>query len=152
MNPATIATAVVTFLIPLLAEGGKATAKKGGEALVAALERRFKEKPAAQEALEDVKKDPQDEDLQAALRVQLKKLLAADEAFRAELTQLLEQIKSTSGGGILAQGEGAVAAQTVGGSIVTGGVKLGGGSTFVGGQQVVTQGNATDDKDDKDDD
>ena len=148
MDPATIATAVVTFLIPLLAEGGKSAAKKGGEALVAALERRFKEKPAAQEALEDVKKDPQDEDLQAALRVQLKKLLAADEAFRAELTQLLEQLKSTSGGGVLAQGEGAVAAQTVGGSIVTGGVKLEGGSIFVGGQQVVARGDATDDKDD----
>jgi hypothetical protein len=35
MDPASIATTVVTFLAPYLAEGGKAAAKKIGEALVA---------------------------------------------------------------------------------------------------------------------
>ena len=148
MDPVSIASAVVTFLIPFLAEGGKAAAKKGGEALIGALERRFKDKPAAQEALDDVKKEPQDEDLQAVLRVQLKKMLAADEAFRAELTQLVEQLKTAPGAGIVAQGEGAVAAGTIGGSVVTGGVKLDGGSTFVGGQQVVARGDG-DEKDDE---
>jgi len=135
MNPAAIATAVVTFLIPFLAEGGKAAAKKGGEALIAALERRFERKPAAQEALDDVKKAPQDEDFQTVLRVQLQKILAADEAFRAELTQLLQRLDAAPDAGVVAQGEGAVAAGTVGGSVVSGGVKLEGGSTFVGGNQ-----------------
>ncbi|RLC71989.1 MAG: hypothetical protein DRI81_16960 [Chloroflexi bacterium] len=135
MDPATIATAVVTFLIPFLVEGGKATAKKGAEALVAALVQRFKDKPAAQEALDDLKKSPQNEDLQAVLRVQLTKTLTANKEFLAELTQLLEQAQGAPAAGIVAQGEGAAAAQTVGGSIVTGGLKLEGGSTFVGGNQ-----------------
>jgi len=139
MDPLSTATAVVTFLIPFLVEGGKAAAKKGGEALVAALERRFKDKPAAQEALDDLKKAPQDEDLRAVLRVQLKKTLAADEAFRAELTQLLEQLETVPGTVVVAQGKGAVAAETVGGSIVTGGLKLEGGSTFVGGNQTISK-------------
>ena len=68
MDPTSIATAVVAFLAPYLAEGGKAVAKKAGEALVAALERRFKGKPAAEEAMNDMKATPQDEDVQAALR------------------------------------------------------------------------------------
>ncbi len=151
MDPVSIATAVVTFLAPFLIEGGKAAAKKGGEALIAALERRFKDKPAAQEALDDVKNDPQDEDLQTVLRVQLKKALAADAGFLAELARLLEQARAeaeasapassatyqatVAGSGVAAQGEGAVGVRSVGGSVVTGGVKLDGGSTFVGGSQ-----------------
>ncbi len=149
MDPVSLATAVVTFLAPFLIEGGKAAAKKGGEALIAVLERRFKDKPAAQEALNDVKNDPQDEDLQTVLRVQLKKALTADAEFLAELAQLLEQAQAeapaptyqatVAGSGVAAQGEGAVAARIVHGSIVTGGVKLDGGSTFVGGDQTTTK-------------
>jgi hypothetical protein len=119
MDPATIGTAVVAFLSPYLAEGGKAAAKKAGEALVAAIERRFKDQPAAQEALEDMKYDPQDDDIQAALRVQLKKAMQADEAFAAELAGLVEEAQAAApatyraavyGSGAVAQGPGAVAA------------------------------------------
>jgi len=96
MDPRTaeIAAAVVAFLSPYLAEGGKAAAKKAGEALMAALERRFKGKPAAEEALQDVKAAPQDTDAQAALRLQLEKSLAADADFLAELTRLLERAEA----------------------------------------------------------
>ena len=133
MDPVTIATTVVAFLSPYLAEAGQSAAKKGGEALMAALERRFKGKPAAQEALNDVKNNPQDEDLQAALRVQLKKSLAADADFLAELAKLLEEARAEAppatyhaelhGSGAIAQGPGAAAAAGVIGSGGSGDVK-----------------------------
>ena len=137
MNLAAIATTVVAFLSPYLAEGGKAAAKKVGEKLVAAIERRFKGRSSAEEALEDVKNDPQDEDFQAALRVQLKKAMKKDETFAAELAELLDEAKTEApviyqaavyGSGAIAQGTGAAAAGeggiavsgNVGGSISTG--------------------------------
>jgi hypothetical protein len=119
MDLAAIATAVVAFLSPYLIEGGKAAAKKVGQALVGAIERRFQGKPAAQEALDDLKSEPQDDDVQAALRVQLKKAMKADEAFASELEGLLEEAKEAApttyqavvhGSGAIAQGPGAVAA------------------------------------------
>ena len=137
MDPAAIAAAVVAFLSPYFLEGGKAAAKKAGEALIGAIQRRFQDKPAAREALDDMRNDPQDEDVQAALRVQLKKAMKADEAFAADLAGLLEEAKEAApsayqaavhGSGAVAQGPGARAAGERGavidgdvhGSIVTG--------------------------------
>jgi len=131
MDPVTIATGVVAFLSPYLVEAGKSAAKKGGEALMAALERRFKDKPVPETALKDLKTDPQDPDNQAALRKELKKSLAADADFLAELAKLLEEAKAEApaaftqvtvrGSGAAAVGEGAVAAGArgvaVGGSV-----------------------------------
>lgn len=114
MDPAAMVTAVVAFLHLYLVEGGKATAKKVGEALVGAIERRFKGKPAAEEALDDLKIEPEDDDIQAALRVQLKKAMKDDEAFGPELKGLLEKAKAKApatsqaavyGSGAIAQGE-----------------------------------------------
>ena len=139
MDVAAIATTVVAFLSPYLVEGGKAAAKKVGEKLVAAIERRFKGKSAAEEALIDVKNNPQDEDFQAALRVQLKKAMKKDEAFAAELAELLDEAKAAApatyqaavyGSGALAQGPGAVAAS--GGSVAVGGNVSGNISTGSG--------------------
>lgn len=119
MDPAAIAAAVVAFLSPYLIEGGKAAAKKIGGSLVGAIERSFKGKPAAQEALDDMKNAPQDGDVQAALRLQLKKVIKADEALAAELEELLKEAKAVApatyqtavyGSGTTAIGEGAVAA------------------------------------------
>jgi hypothetical protein len=142
MDPASIATAVVAFLAPYLAEGGKAVAKKIGEALVAALERRFKGKPAAEEAMNDMKATPQDPDVQAALRHQLKKALAADPEFLAELARLLGEAGTEApatgyhaelyGSGAIAQGPGAVAAGE-GGLAVGGDVK--GDISITGGRR-----------------
>jgi hypothetical protein len=140
MNLAAIATAVVAFLSPYLVEGGKAAAKKVGEALVGAIERRFQGKPAAEETLEDMRSEPEDDDIQAALRVQLKKAMKADETFAAELEGLLEQAEEAApatyqavvhGSGAIAQGPGAVTAGEGGtavsgdvhGPIVSGGVE-----------------------------
>ncbi len=140
MDPAAVATTVVAFLSPYLVEGGKAAAKKVGEKLVAAIERRFKGKHAAEEALTDVKNNPQDEDFQAALRVQLKKMMKKDETFAAELAELLDEAKAAGpptyqaavyGSGAIAQGSGATAAGEGGmavGRDVKGNISIGGGS------------------------
>jgi hypothetical protein len=48
-------------------------------------------KPAAREAVEDVARNPDDEDARAALRLQLRKLLAEDEALAGELGRLLHE-------------------------------------------------------------
>ncbi|QLE55891.1 hypothetical protein [Nostoc sp. TCL26-01] len=45
-------------------------------------------KEAAKEAAVDVAKNPDDEDLQASLRVQLKKILETDTALATEITQI----------------------------------------------------------------
>ncbi len=139
MDPATIAAAVVAFLAPYLAEGGKAVAKKAGEALWEAVKQRLQGKPAAEEALRDLETAPQDEDAQAALRLQVKKALAADPGFLSELARLLEEAEKEApgavyratlqGSGAIAQGPGAVAAGE-GGVAIGGDVK---GSVIVTG-------------------
>ena len=101
MDPQTIsviATTAVGFLSPYLAKAGEVAAKKVGEDIYQALKARFSKKPAAQEALADLEKAPDDTDLQAALRIQLKKLLAEDEAFAAQLQHLLKEAAGTEAG------------------------------------------------------
>lgn len=98
MEPITIATAVLTVLTAFLVEGGKAAAKKAGEALWAVLEKRFSGHPAAETALVDLKAAPQDLDNQAALRKEVRKLAEADAAFREELRQLLDAAESAAPG------------------------------------------------------
>lgn len=58
---------------------------------------RFEKKPAAQEAANDVADDPSNEDAQAALRQQLKKLLVEDSDFALELAKVLASKTTTSG-------------------------------------------------------
>ncbi|MCC5667983.1 hypothetical protein LC653_29950 [Nostoc sp. CHAB 5784] len=48
-------------------------------------------KEAAKEAATDVAKNPENEDLQTALRVQLKKILESDSALVVEITKILEK-------------------------------------------------------------
>jgi hypothetical protein len=88
-------------------------------------------KPAATEAAQDVAGAPDDEDRQAALRVQFKKIFESNEALAAEIHQLLESAeKATSyqaelhGSGAIAQGPGAVAAGK--GGVAVGGDVQGG--------------------------
>ena len=90
----------------LLAEGGKELAKKvGGEAgeRIVKLYDKVKAKltGGGAEALADLEKQPKDADSQAVLRVQLKKALEADPAFRAELATLVEEIKAKGGDQII---------------------------------------------------
>jgi len=134
MDIATLAKEITLFLTPLLPyllkagekaaeEAGK---KLGGDAWDRAkglwdkLRPKVEAKPAAQEAVADVIAEPKDEDAQAALRQQLRKLLTEDDELAAEIGQ--EWVKAQAAGTtIIASGDRAVAAQNITGStIVTG--------------------------------
>ena len=106
MDAITLAGAAVALVVPFLAEGGKELAKKvGGEAgeRIVQLYDEIKAKltGGGAEALTDLEKQPEDADSQAALRVQLKKALEADPAFRAELATLVAEIKAKGGDQII---------------------------------------------------
>jgi hypothetical protein len=102
MEIVTLTAFLSPFLPSLLNLGGKAVEKatesasgKFGEAafakaqtIWAKLSPKVEAKEAAKEAAIDVANSPEDEDMQAALRVQLKKLLEQDE----ELMKAIEQI------------------------------------------------------------
>jgi len=139
MDPIAIATGVLTVLTPFLMEGGKAAAKKAGEALWAALEKRFKGNLVAEEALVDVKAKPQDEDNQAALRKQIRKLAEADAAFKAELERLLAAAEAEAPGSVRIEvRDGAAAVGDHATALGAGAVQIGGS---VGGD--VVTGNKT---------
>lgn len=118
------------FLPRLLGKASEVGARVGGAAVDAAWEhsRRIwdklrpavQAKPAATEAAADVAAAPDDADAQAALRLQLKKLLADDPALATELGSLLEQAKSA---GVLATGTGSVATGVI--QAETGGIAAG---------------------------
>lgn len=56
----------------------------------AKLQPKVEAKEAAKEAAEDVAKNPDDEDLQVSLRVQLRKILEADTALAEEIAKILQ--------------------------------------------------------------
>ncbi|WP_373525619.1 hypothetical protein [Nostoc sp.] len=60
------------------------------KAIWAKLHPKVEAKEAAKEAATDVAQKPEDEDLQASLRVQLKKILEADTALAEEIAQILQ--------------------------------------------------------------
>jgi len=104
-----------------------------------ALQKKFNSKAAAKEALEDLLKSPEDGDLQAAFRVQLKKLLEEDGAFATDLDQLIKATGTSynarlEGDGAIAQGDGARAVGK-GGVIVDGNVS---GSSIITGNNNVS--------------
>jgi hypothetical protein len=103
--PAQLVQFLAPFL-PYLVKGvklaGQEAAKKLGEkageqgfeqakALWDRLRPKMEARPAALEAAQDAAAHPDDEDALAALRLQLKKLLAEDQALAQELVRLLEQ-------------------------------------------------------------
>jgi hypothetical protein len=61
------------------------------QAIWARIRPRLDAKPATREAVEDIADNPKDADAQAALRVQLRKLLADDPELQAELTQIVRE-------------------------------------------------------------
>jgi hypothetical protein len=81
-------------------------------------------KPAALEAAQDAATHPDDEDTLAALRLQLKKLLAEDEALAQELARLLPR-SGPAGQTVIASGDRSVAigGNASGNVIITGDVK-----------------------------
>ncbi len=105
---------LVKFLAPclpfLLKVGNKAVegaSEKVGEdvwnkakAIWAKLHPKVEAKEAAKEAATDVAAKPEDEDLQASLRVQLKKILDADTALAEEIAQILQASTNQAGDNI----------------------------------------------------
>ena len=122
---------LVQFLAPFLPyllkglklagqEAAKALGEKAGEqsldqakALWDKLRPKVEAKPAALEAAQDAATHPDDEDTLAALRLQLKKLLAEDESLAQEMTRLLEQARA-AGKNVTASGSRSVA---IGGNV-----------------------------------
>ncbi len=109
MDISTLAQSLTTYLIPVLPyllkagekaaeEAGKKLAGDawdGAKALWAKLWPRVEAKPAALEAVRDAAQAPDNTDFQAALRLQLSKLLE-DQTLAAEIEQLLAQAKGGS--------------------------------------------------------
>ncbi len=105
MEIATLTAFISPFLPFLLKLGGKAAEKvtetaagKFGEAswskaqaVWEKLSPKVEAKESAKEAALDVANAPEDEDLQVVLRVQLKKLLAQDEALVNAIAQILQE-------------------------------------------------------------
>ena len=101
---------LVKFLAPclpfLLKVGNKAVegaSEKVGEdvwnkakAIWAKLRPKVEVKEAAKEAVIDVAQKPEDKDLQASLRVQLKKILDADTALAEEIAKIWEETATSS--------------------------------------------------------
>jgi len=96
-----ITVGIAPFLPFLLGAGQKIEEEAGKElgaeawdnaqALWGTLQPKVEAKPAAQEAALDVANDPQDDDAQAALRLQLKKLLVEDPNLAENVDRLWQQ-------------------------------------------------------------
>lgn len=96
----TIASGVVAALAPYLARLAQTAAKDIAELagnklaeLYDLIKTRFQDRPAANEALSDLQQAPDDEDRQAALRVQITKLMQEDTAFADTLGRRFDSVK-----------------------------------------------------------
>jgi hypothetical protein len=122
MDVTTLAKDLAVFLIPflpyLLKAGEKAAEeagkKLGGDAwdrakgLWGKLRPKVEAKPAAQEAVQDAAATPNDNDIQAALRLQLRKLLAEDAVLAREIERVWQEAQQ-AGAIVIAAGERSVA-------------------------------------------
>jgi hypothetical protein len=122
MDVTTLAKDLAVFLTPLLPyllkageraaeEAGK---KLGGDAwdrakgLWAKLRPKVEAKPVAQEAVQDAAAAPNDDDIRAAFRLQLRKLLAEDAVLAGEIARLWEEAQQ-AGITVIAVGKRSVA-------------------------------------------
>jgi len=122
MDIGALASSLTTALVPLLPyllkagekaaeETGKAVANQSlewGKSLWSKLKPKVEAKPEALEAAQDIAQNPDDQDAQAALRRQLKKLLTEDHSLAEEVTGWLEQ-GTAAGINVTAAGERSVA-------------------------------------------
>jgi hypothetical protein len=115
-------TTALAPLLPYLLKAGEKAAEETGKRVAGQswewtktiwtkLKPKVETKPAALQAAKDVAQAPEDEDLQATLRVQLKKLLTEDQSLAEEVSRWLEQGKAVN---VSAIGEGSVA---IGGNV-----------------------------------
>ena len=126
MDPTVIAATVVSWLAPYIAKAGEVVTRKVGDELYTAIKSRVADKPAAKEAIDDLEKAPGDADAQAALRLQIKKLLTEDKAFAAQLETMLNAAQAggaQSTVNVTANDRSVAAGRDVSGTILTGDVK-----------------------------
>lgn len=135
MDPVSLAAAITGFLapvLPYLLKGGEKAAeevgKKFGSAvwdkattLWARLRPRLKANPAAQEAIQEMAKAPEDQAAQGALNLQVRKILSEDSALAEEVARWLEEAKR-AGVITIAAGDRSVAlgGPVMGSTIITG--------------------------------
>jgi hypothetical protein len=81
----------VAYAAGLLGKAAGKTADKLGGAIGTKLLSLLRRDPKTRDALDDLGAEPGDPDLQAALRVQLKKALREDDALREELAAIMEE-------------------------------------------------------------
>lgn len=65
------------------------------EEILSRIEMQISSKPEAVELLEEFKQSPDDSDIQAAIRIQLKKIVSADDKFAHELSALISKASAT---------------------------------------------------------
>jgi hypothetical protein len=108
---------VLVPFLPFLTQIGKETAERAGrefgaeawenaKALWDRLAGRLEERPAAAEAVRDAAEAPDDGDARAALRLQVRKLLADDETLRSELRRLLDERPGGPGSSVIVTASG----------------------------------------------
>jgi hypothetical protein len=151
MDPITLAASITSFLAPYLAKAGAKLADEAIERLPSAVStlwgaitKRFKAKPAAAEAADDLTAKPDDAESQVVFKSQLRKLLQDDPEFAQQIAGLFETAEASVK--VDFQGSGAVA---TGGSVAAGqgGVAVNGnvsGSIVVGNQNTVSSGKPAD--------
>jgi hypothetical protein len=123
MDPVTLAASVLTILSPYLAKAGEKVVDKmidtlpeNAGKLWAALTEKFKGKPVAEEAVQDLANNPANEDIRTVFRIQLKKALTEDPEFLAALEVLAKKAEAESiKNSAVASGHGV--AINVGGSV-----------------------------------
>ena len=132
MDPATLATAALTLLKPVISKAGVKLVEKVREHLPDnvgkvwdSITSVFKGNPAAETAVRDFVENPDDADNEAALRKELKKAAISDTTFAAELEKLLKAAGDQTVTNILITGSGAAA--------TSGGVAAGAGGVAVKG-------------------
>jgi hypothetical protein len=128
MEPTTLAASAIALLSPYLAKAGTKAADEVGKKLPeyaakiwTAIRDKFKGKPAAEEAVQDLLEKPEDGMKQVVFQNQLLKVLESDDAFAESLLALLSQAgseaKGQGGDTITNTGSGAIA---TGGSVAAG--------------------------------
>jgi len=112
-----LVTQIYTALQPYLLIVATKAAEKIGESIPEGIEKlwhsiktKFSKKEATREALDDLIKNPDDPDMQAAFRVQLRKVIEEDQSFRSNVTDLVVNLNLNAS--IRNEGSGAIALGT----------------------------------------
>ena len=96
MDPLTwgvLAGQAVGLIKSFLGKASEGAATKVGEATFNALKSKLLDRPSGKEALVDFENNPRNQDYEAALRVQIEKVLASDKEFATHLQSIVGDIR-----------------------------------------------------------